>query len=141
MGGGAGAWLTSHGFTPWQAVFVLVGAPGLLLAALVAMTVREPARHETDIASVGETLPSLREVLAELFVRNRFCAPYFAAYVALITLFDHAVLLSRGLVSDTAHAAVPSRARRGRKNGRASLHDRRRDRRGSRGHAGRARYR
>jgi hypothetical protein len=34
-----------------------------------------------------DSLPSLREVLVELFVRNRFCAPYFAAYVALITLF------------------------------------------------------
>lgn len=32
-------------------------------------------------------MPSLNEVLAELFVRNRFCLPYFAAYVALITLF------------------------------------------------------
>ncbi|BAN26215.1 MFS transporter [Caballeronia insecticola] len=86
-GGGAGAWLAAHGFAPWQAVFVLVGAPGLVLAALVAATVREPARRETGVASVDQTLPPLREVLAELFVRNRFCAPYFAAYVALITLF------------------------------------------------------
>ncbi|SAK65146.1 MFS transporter [Caballeronia ptereochthonis] len=86
-GGDAGARLASHGFAPWQAVFVLVGAPGLLLAALVAVTVREPERREADIAPAGEALPSLREVLAELFVRNRFCAPYFAAYVALITLF------------------------------------------------------
>jgi MFS family permease len=87
-GGDAGAWLASHGFAPWQAVFVLVGAPGLVLAALVAFTVREPARHEVDDRThVDEALPSLRDVLVELFVRNRFCAPYFAAYVALITLF------------------------------------------------------
>jgi MFS family permease len=86
-GGDVSVWLAAHGFAPWQAVFVLVGAPGLLLALLVALTVREPARHETATASVSEALPTLREVLIELFVRNRFCAPYFAAYVALITLF------------------------------------------------------
>jgi MFS family permease len=87
-GGEAGAWLTAHGFAPWQAVFVLVGVPGLVLAALVAFTVREPARHDADDDTrAGDALPSLREVLAELFVRNRFCTPYFAAYVALITLF------------------------------------------------------
>ena len=87
-GGTSGAWLVTHGMAPWQAVFVLVGLPGLVLAALVAFTVREPARQEAhERAHVNEALPSLREVLAELFVRNRFCAPYFAAYVALITLF------------------------------------------------------
>ncbi|WP_250517642.1 MFS transporter [Caballeronia sp. INDeC2] len=87
-GGGMSARLAAHGFAPWQAVFVLVGLPGLVLAALVAFTVREPARHEADERMhAGDALPSLREVLVELFVRNRFCAPYFAAYVALITLF------------------------------------------------------
>lgn len=86
--GDVSAWLASHGFQPWQAVFVLVGLPGLVLAALVAMTIREPARREAaDSAQTDDVLPTLREVLAELFVRNRFCLPYFAAYVALITLF------------------------------------------------------
>lgn len=87
--GDRNGWLGAHGFAPWQAVFVAVGLPGLLLAALVAFTVREPARLEAsphDAHEAGE-MPSLREVLAELFVRNRFCLPYFAAYVALITLF------------------------------------------------------
>ena len=87
--GDGNAWLSAHGFAPWQAVFVAVGLPGLLLAALVAFTVREPARVETNVlgAHKQDEMPSLRDVLAELFVRNRFCLPYFAAYVALITLF------------------------------------------------------
>lgn len=87
--GQSNAWLSAHGFAPWQAVFVAVGLPGLLLAALVAFTVREPVRLETNTSSAHarDSMPSLREVLAELFVRNRFCVPYFAAYVALITLF------------------------------------------------------
>ncbi|MDR3097501.1 MAG: MFS transporter [Paraburkholderia sp.] len=87
--GDGNAWLSAHGFAPWQAVFVAVGLPGLLLAALVAFTVREPARLETNTHSARkqDEMPALRDVLAELFVRNRFCLPYFAAYVALITLF------------------------------------------------------
>jgi MFS family permease len=87
--GDGNAWLLARGFEPWQAVFVEVGLPGLLLAALVAFTVREPARREADMqrARRHDEMPSLRDVLAELFVRNRFCLPYFAAYVALITLF------------------------------------------------------
>ncbi|HEY3536366.1 MAG TPA: MFS transporter [Trinickia sp.] len=87
--GSGGAWLSAHGVQPWQAVFVVVGLPGLVLAALVAFTVREPVRLETlvDAKQAREVMPSLRDVLIELFVRNRFCLPYFAAYVALITLF------------------------------------------------------
>ncbi|PVX76982.1 putative MFS family arabinose efflux permease [Paraburkholderia unamae] len=87
--GERGAWLAAHGVEPWQAVFIAVGLPGLLLAALVACTVREPARRETHAhaAHANDVMPSLRDVVTELFVRNRFCLPYFAAYVALITLF------------------------------------------------------
>lgn len=96
--GDGGEWLVTHGVEPWRAVFVVVGLPGLLLAALVALTVREPRRrevaahaahvaHATHAAQPADAMPSLRDVLAELFVRNRFCVTYFAAYVALITLF------------------------------------------------------
>jgi MFS family permease len=34
------------GFSEWQIVFFIIGAPGLLLAALVSLTVREPSRRE-----------------------------------------------------------------------------------------------
>jgi MFS family permease len=87
--GGSGAWLATHGVAPWQAVFIVVGLPGLVLATLVAVTVREPMRIETlaHATQTKDVLPSLRDVMIELFVRNRFCLPYFAAYVALITLF------------------------------------------------------
>ncbi len=48
---------------PWQTVFVLVGAPGLLVGAWVA-TLREPPRHERgDVAAV---FPGLREVVGFL---------------------------------------------------------------------------
>lgn len=87
--GDGAAWLTTHGMHAWQAVFVVVGLPGLVLAALVASTVREPMRVETlaHASQAKDVVPSLRDVMIELFVRNRFCLPYFAGYVALITLF------------------------------------------------------
>ncbi|PTB22292.1 MFS transporter [Trinickia symbiotica] len=86
---GNSAWLAAHGIEPWQAVFIAVGLPGLLLATLVAFTVREPVRLETldHETKAEDVVPSLRDVILELFVRNRFCLPYFAAYVALIAVF------------------------------------------------------
>jgi len=83
------AWLAAHGIEPWQLVFVAVGLPGIVLAALVAFSVREPARRETlhHAGNAADAMPSMRDVIVELFVRNRFCLPYFAAYVALITVF------------------------------------------------------
>ena len=50
---------------PWQMVFVAVGAPGILIAALIA-TIREPARQET--AGLGKSLP-IREVVGFIFSR------------------------------------------------------------------------
>jgi MFS family permease len=87
--GDSSAWLAGHGIAPWQMVFVVVGLPGIVLAALVACTVREPARRETlhHASNTTDVMPSMRDVVVELFVRNRFCLPYFAAYVALITVF------------------------------------------------------
>jgi MFS family permease len=87
--GSGSAWLAAHDIAPWQAVFIAVGLPGLALAALVALTVREPQRREVQAhaARAEDEVPSLKDVLSELFVRNRFCLAYFAAYVALITLF------------------------------------------------------
>lgn len=42
----------------WQMVFILMGAPGLLLAPLVALSVPEPARHgvHKEHARIGEVL-------------------------------------------------------------------------------------
>jgi MFS family permease len=88
------AWQAQMALQPWQVVFISVGLPGILLAAIILLTVCEPARIESHHHADGNTLaastantPSLAEVLRELFLRNPFCLPYFAAYVALILLF------------------------------------------------------
>lgn len=51
---------------PWQMVFVAVGAPGILIAALVA-TVKEPARRETG--GMAHAVP-IRDVVR--YVRERW---------------------------------------------------------------------
>src|SRR5690606_26630508 len=56
----AGGWI-AH-FFDWRTAFLVVGAPGLLLALLVRFTIREPERGRQDTApvsgvySLGETL-------------------------------------------------------------------------------------
>lgn len=56
----------SHGFEPWQQVFLLVGLPGLLVALLFA-TLREPARRgagaDVELPSFGAVLSYMRSHL------------------------------------------------------------------------------
>jgi MFS family permease len=52
---------------PWQAVFLAVGAPALLLAALVALTVKEPQRDAAP-ASPGLTFAWIRKPYAPVFL-------------------------------------------------------------------------
>ena len=59
---------------PWQSTFIVVGFPGLLVAALL-MTIREPER-KGRVQEAGELMP-LSEVLAYLWQRR-------GAYLSLI---------------------------------------------------------
>lgn len=65
---------------PWQQVFVIVGAPGVLIALLMA-TVREPARREVGMAG-GES-PSVRDVVAHVRINART----FLCHILGYTLF------------------------------------------------------
>lgn len=68
------------GAAPWQFVFIAVGLPGLLVALLIALTVREPARTLTA-ADSGEA-PQLREVLAFVSHHRRAIVPTFLGFGA-----------------------------------------------------------
>jgi len=50
----------------WRMAFVMVGLPGLALAALAALTLREPRRQALRAATMPDGAPSFREALAEL---------------------------------------------------------------------------
>jgi MFS family permease len=69
----------------WQAVFVIVGVPGLLVAALMA-TVREPPRRE--VGADGVTGHSLREVVAYLRDNQRTFVTHNLGY-ALLALVNY----------------------------------------------------
>lgn len=54
----------------WQLAFFIVGVPGLLLAGLMALTMREPARTDRQLGSTGRS-SSMREVLGFMWRRRR----------------------------------------------------------------------
>ncbi len=62
----------------WRWAFAVVGAPGVLLAGVVALTLREPTRGHWDPASTRQEHASLRETLVYLFARPAFLHMAFA---------------------------------------------------------------
>lgn len=64
------------GLAPWQLTFVMVGAPGLLLAIWL-FTVREPERGSLGGSAKQDQHFSLREVLAFFWQHKAFYGRYF----------------------------------------------------------------
>ena len=73
------------GLEPWQAAFIIIGAPGLLLVPLFLMQ-REPARRGRLHAQ--QQLP-IRDVLTVIRTRSSTLIPMFSAY-ALVMLASYA---------------------------------------------------
>ncbi|RYY27644.1 MAG: MFS transporter [Sphingomonadales bacterium] len=65
---------------PWQFVFVAVGLPGLLVALLIWLTVREPERRFTPMET-GET-PKMRDVIGYVGENKRAILPMFLGFGA-----------------------------------------------------------
>jgi MFS family permease len=63
-----GGWLNEQ--VGWRMTFFLMGIPGLFLALLVKLTVREPRTRTCGDDRAGREIPALRAVLAVLW-RNR----------------------------------------------------------------------
>ncbi|MDG2304435.1 MAG: MFS transporter [Candidatus Binatia bacterium] len=71
LGNGIGGWLA--GEIGWRGTFVAVGVPGIVLAALVMLTVREPERGRFDPPKLrAEPDPDTREVFRFLWSRRTF---------------------------------------------------------------------
>ncbi|MCY1266814.1 putative L-galactonate transporter [compost metagenome] len=65
------------GLSTWQLTFVMVGAPGLILASLL-LTIREPARGSLEgTASAPVQHYSLRDVLRFFWLNRAFYVRYF----------------------------------------------------------------
>ncbi len=71
IGFSAGGWL-EH-FYGWRIAFLAVGLPGLLIAAVVRLTLREPPRgHADGKTGVDAEPPALREVASTMWKRKSF---------------------------------------------------------------------
>ena len=73
----------------WRLVFLVVGAPGLLVA-LWMFTVREPSRKGRLAADAG-TLP-FRAVVAYVWRRRRLFLPHFIGFGVLVVTFQNVVV-------------------------------------------------
>jgi MFS family permease len=79
----------------WQMVFIVTGAPGILLPLLL-LTFREPARRgllrtESSAASAGPIKPPLREVLHYVWLNRKFYGLHFVA-MALLGMIGYSVV-------------------------------------------------
>jgi MFS family permease len=71
-------------FAPWQLAFFAVGAPGLLLAAIL-MFIPEPTRKDVLRSADGEAIEKVpfRQALAYLWGRRRLYAPIYIGVTML----------------------------------------------------------
>jgi MFS family permease len=73
---------------PWQAAFIIVGFPGLLLAPLFLL-LREPERRRSQGEGTAERPLSMREVAAVVRERRTALVPMFAGF-AFVPLVSYA---------------------------------------------------
>jgi predicted MFS family arabinose efflux permease len=71
----------------WRATFVVIGLPGLLIALIFWITVREPARPSVNEGSCGD--PSTWRVVAALCRNPAFVHYTFGYSVAVLLLHGH----------------------------------------------------
>jgi MFS family permease len=71
---------------PWQLTFIIVSVPGLLLVAVMGLTVREPARKNVQTDTGGKAIP-FRTVLAFMWLNKRTFGSIFVAYAFSGTAF------------------------------------------------------
>ena len=106
IGGLAGGIINKH--YGWQAAFLMLGAPGLLMALLVRFTLREPDRGaaEPTVTHVAAELPPLMAVFRTLWSRRSFrylsIAAGFHAFVGYASGAWFAAMFMRSFHIDSA---------------------------------------
>lgn len=74
----------------WRTAFMVAGAPGLILAAVIALTVKEPRSHvAADIEARAASMPSLRQTLGELRGKRTFWLIAVAAGLLAFVGYGH----------------------------------------------------
>jgi MFS family permease len=85
--GGTVTWPIVGEIFPWQAVFFVIGLPGLIVAALM-MTVKEPPRRDRVPGQSAEAIP-FREVMAYMRARWRTYGSHFLG-LSVMTIIGNA---------------------------------------------------
>lgn len=83
LGLAAGGW--ANELYGWRVAFMIVGAPGLLLALVIRLTLREPRRGQSDGAAADTADYTLRDA-----VRLMLAKKSFLAYAIALGLFSFA---------------------------------------------------
>jgi MFS family permease len=81
----AGGWI-AHAFG-WRMAFAVVGMPGVLLAVLTHLTVKEPARGAYDPPPQSAGTPALTEVVSRLFGKPAFVHLTIGVTLAAFALY------------------------------------------------------
>ena len=80
LAGAVSRYVAGGAWAPWQLVFIGIGAPGILLSALIVVAVREPPRREHQVLPLGQGFGYLWQM-------RRYYGPYYAtaALLAMMT--------------------------------------------------------
>ncbi|MEE2525657.1 MFS transporter [Hyphobacterium sp. HN65] len=80
---GAPGWLAAIGADEaWRVPFLMIGIPGVILAIIVKLTIKEPPRGQHDVAPATVNRPSVWKVLGTLGQKPSFWLIAFAAAIA-----------------------------------------------------------
>lgn len=80
-----GGWLSLH--FDWRMAFIIVGAPGLIVAVIVKFSLKEPARSKEYLAVREKNQPSIKEAAQWLFSFSSF--RHLGAGAALISVVSY----------------------------------------------------
>lgn len=70
----------------WQTAFLMVGLPGVVIAAVVWLTVREPARQETLADRLGTSGPTLGEAARYMWDHRASYAAVFGGVIGVTAI-------------------------------------------------------
>ncbi len=70
----------------WQTAFLVVGLPGLVLAVLMRLTVREPARHERLTSGSADQGPSIRDAFGYFLAHWRSYGSVFVGIIGITAI-------------------------------------------------------
>ena len=94
IGAAGGGYIAQY--TDWRTAFVIAGLPGLILALLLVLTIREPIRGHYDAAGLGAAdAPPLTAVLRRMIQRPAFIHVLMGSTVASMGGFGVNIFLAQ----------------------------------------------